>query len=252
MSFKNRLKNKKVNNLAWTVALSMFFMIAVFSINQYEQKIKRLNSEIDELNEQEKNKRESIIELESEIETNLKDMSKDKKEIEKLEEEVKSNKKKVNSLEKSNEKLNNKVKELESKSKNNTNTNNENNDKSSNVGTSESNKKSNKSENEDENTVNNNNGRTIVMEATAYTDNANSQGQWVGQTATGMTPQRGIIAVDPSVIPLGTKVYVEGYGDAIAGDTGGAIKGNIIDVFVDTESEANEWGRKQVEVTILE
>ena len=61
-----------------------------------------------------------------------------------------------------------------------------------------------------------------------------------------------MIAVDPSVIPLGTKVYVEGYGYAIAGDTGGSIKGNKIDVFFPTKAEAFRWGCRKVKIKILE
>lgn len=60
-----------------------------------------------------------------------------------------------------------------------------------------------------------------------------------------------MIAVDPKVIPLGTKVWVEGYGYAVAGDTGGAIKGNKIDVFIPTQSQALKWGRKNVKIKIL-
>lgn len=60
-----------------------------------------------------------------------------------------------------------------------------------------------------------------------------------------------VIAVDPKVIPLGSKVWVEGYGNAIAGDTGGAIKGNKIDVFIPTQSQALKWGRKNVKIKIL-
>ena len=60
-----------------------------------------------------------------------------------------------------------------------------------------------------------------------------------------------MIAVDPSVIPLGSKVWVEGYGNAIAGDTGGAIKGNKIDLFMANKSDALSFGRKQVKVRIL-
>lgn len=95
-------------------------------------------------------------------------------------------------------------------------------------------------------------GRTITMEATAYTDDASSQGKWVGQTASGMKPQYGVVAVDPRVIPLGTKLYIEGYGNAIAGDTGGAIKGNRIDLFFNTKSEVYNFGRRNVKVTILD
>ena len=60
---------------------------------------------------------------------------------------------------------------------------------------------------------------------------------------------RGIIAVDPSVIPLGSRVHVSGYGDAIAADTGGAIQGNIIDVWLPC-GEAYSWGRRTVTVTV--
>lgn len=60
-----------------------------------------------------------------------------------------------------------------------------------------------------------------------------------------------VIAVDPSVIELGTKVYVEGYGYAVAGDIGSAIKGNKIDVFIPTKNEAFEWGRKTVKISII-
>ena len=81
------------------------------------------------------------------------------------------------------------------------------------------------------------------MEATAYTDDVESQGKWVGQTASGMKPQVGVVAVDPKVIPLGTKLYVEGYGEAIAGDTGGAIKGMRIDVFLPDKDSCMEGKR---------
>lgn len=59
------------------------------------------------------------------------------------------------------------------------------------------------------------------------------------------------IAVDPSVIPLGSKVYVDGYGYAIAADTGSAIKGNIIDLYLNSASECDSWGRRQVNVLIV-
>lgn len=60
-----------------------------------------------------------------------------------------------------------------------------------------------------------------------------------------------VIAVDPSVIPLGSKVYVEGYGYAIAGDIGGAIKGNRIDIHVPTKKEAFDWGVREVRLRII-
>ena len=94
--------------------------------------------------------------------------------------------------------------------------------------------------------------KEITVEATAYT--ASCEG-CSGITATGIdliaNPNQKVISVDPSVIPLGSKVYVEGYGEAIAGDTGGAIKGNKIDVFIPSKQDAINFGRKQVKVTIL-
>lgn len=84
----------------------------------------------------------------------------------------------------------------------------------------------------------------MIFEATAYT--------WTGnQTATGTWPSRGTIAVDPAIIPLGTRLYVEGYGEGIAEDTGGAIKGEILDLYMESESECWDWGRRQVEVKII-
>lgn len=87
-------------------------------------------------------------------------------------------------------------------------------------------------------------GQAIKFEATAYT--------YTGyRTATGAETRRGIIAVDPRVIPLGTRLYVEGYGYGVAADTGGAIKGRRIDVFLESETAALKWGRRDVKVHIL-
>lgn len=82
--------------------------------------------------------------------------------------------------------------------------------------------------------------KILSMEATAYTDDVASQGKWVGQTASGLKPQVGVVAVDPRVIPLGTKLYIEGYGEAIAGDTGGAIKGHKIDLFFNSRGRSRD------------
>ncbi len=96
-------------------------------------------------------------------------------------------------------------------------------------------------------------GTVILMESTAYDPGPLSCGKWAsGYTATGMKAGRGVIAVDPRVIPLGTRVYVDGYGYAVAADTGGAIKGNIIDVCFPDRHEAIHWGRRMVRVRILE
>ncbi|MDA7027823.1 LysM peptidoglycan-binding domain-containing protein [Bacillus sp. CLL-7-23] len=92
--------------------------------------------------------------------------------------------------------------------------------------------------------------KTMTVTATAYTANVGS-----GVTATGINLRANknakVIAVDPSVIPLGSRVYVEGYGEAIAGDTGGAIKGNKIDVFVPSHTAAKNWGVKSVKIKVL-
>lgn len=88
-------------------------------------------------------------------------------------------------------------------------------------------------------------GRTLNVEATAYALN--------GITATGIDLSKNpiCIAVDPSVIPLNSLVEVPGYGIAIAGDTGGAIIGNIIDVHFPTNDQAIAWGRKNIQITVL-
>ena len=65
-------------------------------------------------------------------------------------------------------------------------------------------------------------------------------------------PNAKVIAVDPSVIPLGSQVYVEGYGYAVAADKGGAIKGHKIDVFFPSKSDAYRWGVKKVKVRIID
>jgi 3D (Asp-Asp-Asp) domain-containing protein len=87
--------------------------------------------------------------------------------------------------------------------------------------------------------------RTLLVEATAYT--------WTGnRTATGTWPRVGTIAVDPKVIPLGTKMYVEGYGYGVAEDTGSAIVGYKIDVYLPSRAEALKFGRRMVRITLLE
>ena len=95
-------------------------------------------------------------------------------------------------------------------------------------------------------------GKEFYVTATAYTPNCNGCS---GITATGVNiksnPNMKLIAVDPNVIPLGSKVWVEGYGYAIAADTGGAIKGNKIDILVSSKSAAKNWGRKKVRIKVL-
>ncbi len=92
-------------------------------------------------------------------------------------------------------------------------------------------------------------GKVIHVEATAYSSQEPGLSSY---TATGTICRRGVIAVDPSVIPLGTKVYIPGYGYAVAEDTGGAIVGNKIDVAFDTISECYEFGRQYIKIYIVD
>ncbi|WP_068675853.1 G5 and 3D domain-containing protein [Oceanobacillus sp. Castelsardo] len=96
-------------------------------------------------------------------------------------------------------------------------------------------------------------GKTISVTASAFTASCSGCS---GYTATGINlkanPNKKVIAVDPNVIPLGSRVWVEGYGEAIAGDTGGNIKGSRIDVHVPNKSKAHSWGVRNVQVKILD
>ena len=104
--------------------------------------------------------------------------------------------------------------------------------------------------------------KVLDVSATSYTANFECTGKNPGHpqfgiTRSGTRARRGVIAVDPRVIPLGTKVYVEiagnipDYGFAVAEDTGGAIKGNIIDLYFEDEETVYQWGRKRAKVYIL-
>lgn len=102
------------------------------------------------------------------------------------------------------------------------------------------------------NTASSSSGKQMTVVATAYTASCTGCS---GVTATGINlnknPNMKVISVDPSVIPLGSRVWVEGYGEAIAGDTGGAIKGNRIDLHMPSQSAASSWGRRTVNIKIL-
>ncbi len=101
----------------------------------------------------------------------------------------------------------------------------------------------------EETTASEHSGTTLTMEATAYSA---EEGGTLTATGQNLLENPMAIAVDPSVIPLGTRLYVEGYGEAVAVDTGGAIKGNIIDVHFPTIAQCIQWGRRSVQVTILD
>lgn len=87
-------------------------------------------------------------------------------------------------------------------------------------------------------------GRTLTVKAYAYALR--------GTTAGGIPVAPGVIAVDPRVIPLGTRLWIPGYGQGIAADTGGDIKGNTIDVWVPTEKQARDWGIKTLTITVYD
>ena len=91
--------------------------------------------------------------------------------------------------------------------------------------------------------------RVVRVEATAYSSAQSDLGAY---TATGTLCRYGVIATDPSFIPLGTRVYIPGYGYAVAEDTGGAIVGNRIDIAFDTLGECYEFGRQWIDLYILE
>ncbi|MDQ5820086.1 MAG: 3D domain-containing protein, partial [Actinomycetota bacterium] len=84
--------------------------------------------------------------------------------------------------------------------------------------------------------------RTLTVTATGYSIH--------GRTATGAPTGPGIVAVDPGVIPLGTRMTIPGYGEGVAADTGGAIRGATIDLWFPTVAQARAWGRRTVTITL--
>ncbi|AEB77081.1 conserved hypothetical protein [Clostridium botulinum BKT015925] len=106
-----------------------------------------------------------------------------------------------------------------------------------------------------------NHSKRLRMRSTAYTASYSDTGKGPGDsgfgiTASGTRVKRNVggystVAVDPNVIPLGTKLYIEGYGYAIAEDTGGAIKGNKIDLYFNSDSQVSNWGVRYVDVYIV-
>jgi 3D (Asp-Asp-Asp) domain-containing protein/predicted nucleic acid-binding Zn-ribbon protein len=84
--------------------------------------------------------------------------------------------------------------------------------------------------------------RTITVSSTGYS--------LPGRTATGLPTGWGVVAVDPSVIPLGTRLTIPGYGEGVAADTGGAVRGNAVDLWFPTLAQASAWGRRTVTITL--
>ncbi len=93
---------------------------------------------------------------------------------------------------------------------------------------------------------------SLRMLASGYCGCSRCCGRNTGKTASGLPVGKGIVAVDPNVIPLGTKLYISEYGEAIAGDIGGRIAGNRIDLGFDSHVQAKSWGKKYVVVDIIQ
>jgi len=85
-------------------------------------------------------------------------------------------------------------------------------------------------------------GRTVTVSSTGYS--------LAGHTATGIPVAFGVVAVDPSVIPLGTRLTIPGYGEGVAADTGSAVRGADIDLWFPTLGQARAWGRRTVTITL--
>ena len=102
-----------------------------------------------------------------------------------------------------------------------------------------------KTESKKKSTSKNSLGKNITVSATAYSGD--------GITATGTVPRWGTIAVDPTIIPYGTKVYIPQFDEYfIAEDCGGGIKGNKIDIFMNSESQCDKWGKRSIDIYIVE
>lgn len=94
-------------------------------------------------------------------------------------------------------------------------------------------------------------GRTVTVEATAYSRNQPSLGN-ITYSGIDLRENPNVIAVDPSFIPLGSRIYVPGYGEFVAGDTGGAINGNRIDIHMTSIDSALQFGRRTIDIQILD
>ncbi|MGL4762531.1 MAG: 3D domain-containing protein [Sarcina sp.] len=121
-------------------------------------------------------------------------------------------------------------------------------------GSANSSSSSNNNNNSSSNSSNSNSGNTATYKETLHVEATAYSGSTI--TAMGLNAVRnpnGIstIAVDPRVIPLGSKVYIPGYGYAIASDTGGAIKGNIIDLYMSSHQECVNWGRRNITIYVV-
>lgn len=95
--------------------------------------------------------------------------------------------------------------------------------------------------------------KRLTVHSTAYTGSASENGGYANMTSTGVRPRAGrTLAVDPNVIPYGTRVYIPSLGGVyVAEDCGGAIKGNKLDIFMSSSSQCQAWGRRNIEIYLL-
>lgn len=226
---KNGIKYDNFNNteriyvVIISIIASIFIFMLVNYINSYkislqEEEIENLDNEINKLNDSVKLKENEIFELDSEIESIIEIKEEKENEVEKLKEKVKSKDNNINELENRNEKLKEELLKYD-------------------------------------------NLRKLNIVATAYEAYCDTCGQWGGITATGYDISNTVykngyrvIAVDPKVIPLGSLLYIETKGMSfvgIADDTGGAIKGNRIDILMENRKVVYDFGVQGAKVTIL-
>jgi 3D (Asp-Asp-Asp) domain-containing protein len=216
----NNSNSKKsiYKNIISIVFLIILIISWIYMYNLFNDSITQLDEKIEEqelLIDHQKEKIETLTNQNTDLN---KQMQKQQEKIDNKQEEIQEQEKKI-------QKKDNEISNLEAKKQESIKT---------------------LSSNTDDDTV-----RELNMTATAYT--AYCEG-CSGTTRTGINlranPDKKVIAVDPNVIPLGSKVWVEGYGHAIAGDIGGAIKGKKIDVFIPKRSDALTWGVQNVKVKV--
>lgn len=235
------IKDKKTAILSViSVIFISAFVSAMHSYNKAENEVDSMRKEILELDSEIESKSETIGELESEIDTEKKKVDELEVEIETKNQDIENKDSTIQELRDENLKNKSKIKKLEESKSNND------------VSVSRSNSYKGKNGNAVSNP------QSVTYTATAYTAYCNGCS---GVTKEGIdlraNPNSKVIAVDPSRIPLGSLVevtsssYPSVNGRYIAGDTGGAIKGNKIDIFIPSKTTAYEFGRRDVQVKII-
>jgi 3D (Asp-Asp-Asp) domain-containing protein len=237
------MRNSRLNIILFCFVVFSILLYLTVKTHVQEEKISTLQAE--HFKEQEKTKQLKLeVDVLREKEATLSEAYKGTTQrLEQSESELKKSKDKLKELENKNEKLKKENKELSYKKQI---------EKQSSSPTGRTVAVSKPKEMPQVSRGSQSSSKTMRMESTAYTAYCNGCS---GTTAIGINlkenPGSKVIAVDPDVIPLGTKVYVDGYGYAIAADTGGDIKGSRVDIFFPSKEQALNWGRKPVNVKIL-